>query len=389
MSLVSHRQPLVIGTALLLGTLLAGAASDEQPAEAPAQEEGAPAAEEGAKGRSRRPVMAPGQSAPAAPPPGVALPVRTEPKDEAPAEPPPPLQFADEPVVTTAAPAEEEEPQAGGEEITDPAEVRYYTRKGNLHVEMRVRPGIPVPGEPVEIGWRLEEQLLIPDPYLGDRRPLSGVEIVATVGGPEPERRYEVHAEPKPGNFGFTFTPHSAGLYRIALARRDGRSGVEVEMQLPVGQPPLPATRSLEVKRYPRAPIDPSDTKAQMRELARRWMALERAAGTPQAVAAHTNLVEFARQLEASAPPPAKRGYAALVQMLGTIPTGGPKEQTLGQMDEVNFQTCLRCHAVARLEFAEDISNWPRYTPNPNLKPPASSAPGAAPRRGPVLPVRK
>ena|GEM_PF-3362466 len=387
MSLDSHRKPLVLGATLLLGALLAGAASEEPPAQDPTTE-GASAAEGGAKARSRRPVMVPGRSAPAAPPPGVALPVRTEQKEE-PAEPPPPLEFADEPVVVPAAAKAEEESVAGGEEITDPGEVRYFTRKGNLHVEMRVRPGIPVPGEPVEIGWKLEEQLLIPDPYLGDRRPLTGVEIVATVSGPEPNRLYELHAEQKPGNFGFTFTPHVAGVYRIALARRDGRQGIEVEMQLPVGQPPLSPSRTLEVKRYPRTPVDPSDTKSLMRELARRWMALERAAGTPQAAAAHARLVEFARELEATAPPPARRGYAALVEKLGTIPTGGPREQTLGQMDEVNFQTCLRCHAVARLEFAEDVSNWPHYTPNPDLKPPASTTPGAAPRRGPVRPVSK
>lgn len=382
---VSLRKPLSLCGALVLGALLLGAA----PATEEDESEEARPAEETQKSRSRRPVMAPGQEAPAAPPPSAVRPVTVkQEKEEAPAEPPPPLEFADEPAVALPAPAEEE-PAAGGEEITDPGEVRYLTRKGNFHVEMRVRPGIPSPGEPVEIGWRLEEQLLIPDPYLGDRKPLSGVEILATVGGPEANRTYEVHAESRPGHFGFTFTPHTAGTYRIKLARRDGRAGLDVEMQLPVGQPPLAASRTLEVKRYPREGVDPSDTKSQMRELARRWMQLERAAGTARAAEAHQGLVEFAKEIEGGAPPHAKRAYTALVEALGTIPTQGPREQTLGQMDEVNFQTCLRCHAAARLEFATDVSNWPRYTPNTELKPPATMESGSGGRRGPVRPVRK
>src|SRR5690606_19787265 len=133
--------------------------------------------------------------------PSAARPVMQRDEPEAPAEPPAPLEFADEPRIPTAEEPEEEEVAASDEEIADPGEVRYLTRKGNLHVDMSVRPGIPRPGEPVEIGWILQEQLLIPDPYLGDRKPVSGLELIATVGGPEANRVYELHAGSRPGSF--------------------------------------------------------------------------------------------------------------------------------------------------------------------------------------------
>ena len=387
MSNFSLRKTLILSGTLLLGALLAGAA--------PADEEGstdsAPEQEQPQTGRSRRPVLAPGQAAPAAPPPSVRPVVRdtrTEEEEKEPSEPPPPLKFADE-VDVPATEAEEEAQTARGEEETaDPGEVRYLTRRGNLHVDMSVRPGIPRPGEPVEVGWLLQEQLLIPDPYLGDRKPVSGVELVVSVRGPEATRVYELHAGSRPGSFGFTFTPHATGVYTLALARRDGRSGYQAEMQLPVGQPPLASSRTLEVRRFPRPAAD-TEIKALMQGLAKRWMQLERTAGTPQAADAHAELTRFAEAIRDGAPEQFKGAYSGLVNAIGSIPAEGPRQATLQKMDEVNLQSCLRCHAMGRFEFAQDVSAWPAYTPNPKLTPPSVRDTAGGGRRGPVRPVRQ
>lgn len=388
MSIVSLRKILILSGTFLLGAILVGAA----PAEPEEVEEEKAEEEQEEKSRARRPVMAPGQAAPAAPPPGALRRPARQPADEEvePAAPPPPLEFADEPARARPEPEEEEEEVASGEEeeIADPGEVRYLTRKGNLHVEMSVRPGIPRPGEPTEIGWILQEQLLIPDPYLGDRKPLSDVELVVTVGGPEADRLYELHAGARPGSFGFTFTPHATGTYRLKVARRDGRSGHDVEMKLPVGQPPLASSRTLEVRRFARPAAD-EDFKGQMQGLGKRWMQLERKAGSAEATAAHAELMTFAERLREGAPERAKGAFDGLVKAIGTIPPQGPRKATLQKMDEVNLQSCTRCHAKGRFEFADDVSAWPAYTPNPDLTPPAKRDAVGGARRGPVRPVRQ
>lgn len=381
MPIVSLRNVSILAAVLTLAALTAGAAPTDAET---AAVEGGDAADKPRGGR--RPVLAPGQSAPAAPPPSVTRPAVQKEEPEGPAEPAAPLEFADEAALGGIEPPAEE--VVGGEEITDPAEVRYLTRKGNLHVEMSVRPGIPQPGEPVVIGWLLQEHLHIPDPYLGDRKPLSGVDLVVTVGGPEANRVYELHPTGRPGAYGFTFTPHASGVYGVHLARRDGRAGYEAEMQLPVGQPPLASSRNLEVRRIARAPQAPDDFGATMRELGRRWIRLERAAGTPAAAQAHADLLGFAESLRDGAPEKARPAFAGMVQAIASIPTKGSRQAILSRMDEVNFQSCLRCHAVGRFEFAEDVSAWPAYRPNPDLKPPVPTGGGRSPR-GPVRPVRQ
>lgn len=390
MSIVSQRIISLLGGTLFLGALfLVALPADAEEEEATETEEASEAAE-AEKPRGRRPVLAPGQESPAAPPSASGLrPVRQQQEEEdAPDIPPPPLEFADEVHVPAVEVEKEEEEVAADEEIADPGEVRYLTRKGNLHVEMRVRPGIPRPGEPVEVTWLLQEQLLIPDPYLGDRKPVSDVALVATVGGPEARRLFELHPGSRPGAFGFTFTPHATGNYQIQIARRDGRSGLDAEMHLPVGQPPLPSSRTLEVRRYPRPTQDPQDFEATMRSLGQRWIRLERAAGTADAAEAHAELLSFAEAIRDGAPAKHKAAFTGMAQAIGGIPNTGSREAILTKMDEVNLQACMRCHSVGRFEFAVENANWPAYTPNTELRPPAATSVGGRRGRGPVRPVQ-
>lgn len=387
------RKPLRVGGILLMTGALAasatplaeeGEATSTASSDAPA-EEGAPKAP-----RSRRPVLAPGQDAPAAPPAAVPLPMpRVVQEVEAP-QPAAPLTFegeaSEEPIPTQE---EEAVAVAEGPGQENPADVRYSVRRGNFHYALSVRPGVPQPGEPVELSWSIQEQLLIPDPYLGDRKPLSGVELVAKVSGPAESATYLVHPGSRPGVFGHHFTPQAAGPYKIALSRKDGKRGNEVELVVPVGAPPLPATRDLGVVAIPQSPLDTSSVSALMRELGKRWMRLERSAGTQAAEAAHGELVEFVQQMHEGAPEAAKAGMARLSTGVQAIPAGTNRQQTLEAMEGVSFQQCLRCHAASRFEFAKDVGAWPAFTPNTELQPPSTTDSTIAPRRrGPLVPGR-
>lgn len=360
-----------LGCVLAAGALLAAA-------ESPTEE---------APKRSRRPVMAPGQETPAAPPPPVEVIVPPQGPDanQEPSEPPPPLDFVGAPEVVQVA-EEEAPPQEGF--VGEPGEVRYSLRRGEYLYAVTIRPGLPKAGEPVELSWTILKQLLIPDPYLGDRAPLEGVEVVAKVGGPEPEKVYLLHPGARPGSFGHRFTPGRDGAYKVALARKDGRKDVQVEVVIPVGGPPLQGQRDLKVDLVPMQGPDLSSLSSSMKELGRRWMALERKAGTAAATEAHGELASFAQEIRDEAPPKLKGEMDGMVAAIQRISTQGTRETILATMDEINFSQCLRCHAASRLQFAKDVSRWPSFTPNDELKPPAAKDPGAPARRGPLTPQR-
>ena len=99
-----------------------------------------------------------------------------------------------------------------------------------------VKQGLVRPGDTVEVVWRINEILPIPDPAFGDRKPLTGTNLVATVSGPQ-QALYEVHALDAPGTFGIHFTAGATGLYRVELNRADGRPGLKTEFALGVGVP--------------------------------------------------------------------------------------------------------------------------------------------------------
>lgn len=390
------RKPLRIGGVLLMtGALAAAAAPSEKGEEAAAAASTESPGDEGASKapRSRRPVMAPGQDAPAAPPAAVPIAAPRVQEVEAP-QPVAPLTFEGEDPAERAdakEPTHEEEAGAVAEApgIENPGEVRYSVRRGNFHYVLSVRPGAPRPGDAVELSWSIQEQLLIPDPYLGDRKPLTGVELVAKVSGPTGNATYLAHPGNRPGVFGHHFTPQSEGPHKIALSRKDGKRGIEVELVVPVGAPPLPASRDLGVVVLPASPLDTSSVSALMKELGQRWMRLERSAGTQAAAAAHGELVEFVQQMHAGAPDEAKPGMARLVAGMQAIPAAANRQQTLEAMDGVSFEQCLRCHAAARFEFAKDTARWPAFTPNDELRPPSTPDSTIAPsRRGPLVPGR-
>ncbi|MHB8419723.1 MAG: hypothetical protein ACYDCL_16730 [Myxococcales bacterium] len=101
---------------------------------------------------------------------------------------------------------------------------------------LHVRPAQPKPGKLLEIVVDVSEVLDPPDPEYGDHKPLTGETLVAHVEG---VGRFLLHPlERDDGAYGFHFTPTGAGNRSVEIARKDGRPGLEVTFNVPVGQAP-------------------------------------------------------------------------------------------------------------------------------------------------------
>jgi len=390
---------LVAGTALAAGAKKPVKAPVTAPAEeAEAKAEGAEAAPEApAAAAPKRPVVAPGTKVEALPELVAPAPVEAT-EAAAPAveeAPPPPPEFQGMPEV-----AQPEAAAGPREPVAEPAEARSSVRVGDFQYVYSVKPGRPKAHEPVELNWRIQEVLHIPDPFLGDRRPATDLELVATVSGPEKARAFEVHplGETSSGVYGIHFTPGATGAYEIQLARADGKSGHRVTFMAYVGvEPPAMNSAARGVNDRPEELIagrgpDDRDIEGVMKELGKRWMALERAAGTPRAAEAAAAVREQVAKIAGKAP---KRHashaveFDDLAKLLADradhIAGDAPRAAALDALQEVQEQACLRCHVRFRFGLAESVRAWPAFVEKKDLDQP--SARERAPRgRGPVAP---
>ena len=384
---------------LLLGTALAAEAKKPvkaPAAAAPAAPEPPPAPVEPPPPPPKRPIVAPGTKVEelpklVTPSPEEATKAAAPAKDE---PPPPPPEFQGMPMVT------QPEGAAPRVAVAEPAEARSSVRADDFQYVYSVKPGRPKAGTRVELSWKIQEILHIPDPFLGDRKPATGLKLVATVSGPEKARTFEVHpmGQTSSGVYGMHFTPSATGAYEIQLGRADGKPGHRVKFMAYVGVEP-PAMNSAA-----RGPNDraeelvagrgPDDRTLDgvMKELGKRWMALERAAGTPQARDAVAAVQEQAAKIAGKAP----ERYAAhaiefddlaklLADRAGGLSGDSPRAAALNTLQEVQEQACLRCHVRFRFGLAESVRAWPAFVEKKDLDQP--SARDRAPRgRGPVAP---
>ncbi|HEY0840808.1 MAG TPA: hypothetical protein VGD74_11525 [Vulgatibacter sp.] len=406
-----HRLPraaLVAGV-LLLGTApLAADGAPKRPMkasaapapEAPAAPEQLAEPEPPAAPARRGPVVAPGTKIEALPQLAPITPEERAKKDgpaEPDAPPPPPPEFQGMPVRAQA----EDTPAAKGP-VADPAEARSSLRADEFQYVFSVKPGRPKAGTPVELSWKIQEILHIPDPFLGDRKPATGAKLVATISGPEKSRTFEVHpmGASSSGVYGLHFTPGTNGAYEIQLARADGKSGHKVRFTAYVGvEPPAQSTNLRGVNDRAeeliagRGPDDRS-IEGVMKELGKRWMALERAAGTPQAGAAVEELQAQVAKIAGKAPRRhdahaiefddlARLLHSRVEKLSGDV----PRAAALDALQEVQEQACLRCHVRFRFGLADGVRNWPAFEEKKDLD--QASPRDRAPRgRGPVAPTR-
>lgn len=398
------RGTVVLG-AVLLGTMLfAGTAGARRPVGAPAQPPPKPP-----PAPVVQPAPAPAAAAPAAAPAaGPAAAAGAKAEQQKPAEPPKPVEFKDAAAVAASAGK-----KAEAKPIGPHTELRATKRVGDLVYVMSVRPGEPKASTPVEVQFRLNEMLSIPDPNFGDRKPVEKAKLLASISGPGvPERLFEVHPLASPGAYGVHFTPPAnTGVYRIALQRTDGRNSSKVEFQLGIGvaTPGLATAEEMEKRKRSRGGVvegvemvgvpgpDDSTISGVMAELGRRWMELERTAGTPAAA-------EVAAQVKAQAAlvagkmPQVQGGNAVefdqlaglLVQKAeGLEGRASDRAGTLSSMESVQNDVCLRCHAMYRLGIAESVQSWPDFSPKTDLKPAAPAAASSTRGRRPFTAGQK
>lgn len=121
---------------------------------------------------------------------------------------------------------------------------------------LHVRPATPKAGRVVEVVVEAFQMMDPPDPEFGDRKPVTGEELVAHVEG---VGRFLMHPIARnAGAYGFHFTPAGNGARSIEVSRLDGRPGLQVSFEVPVGQAP---GKTAELRDW--RPPGPADFKSQ------------------------------------------------------------------------------------------------------------------------------
>lgn len=372
----------------------------------------------GAHAQGRRPVVAPGQqTAPMPPPPPqsptglpgvkVGAPGQAGEATE-PAAPAAPLDFVDAGAVTN----QREEAQAV---VSTTQELRFTKRVGNTVLVMQVSPELPMASAPVEAQFRLHDILPTPDPRYGDRRPVEKAKMVAVVAGPKgSSRRFQVHPLGVPGSYGVHFTPaDGTGLYKITVERIDGRRTVSTEFPLGVGiETPGVADRAEMEKRRRRVSgtgvvegiekvgvpgADDSRLTGVMRELGRRWMELDRVAGTPEAAEAAAKVREQAAKIAGKTPSITGASSTEFDALANTLTErlaaleekATDKNGLMSSMEQIQNESCMRCHSKYRHQFADSVTTWPDFRVKQKLEPIAPTAPASTGGRRPFVPGQR
>lgn len=351
---------------------------------------------------AKRPVTAPG-SEPPPPPPKVEV---ATPSKDAPAPAAEAGKQVEKVLAPEAKPAEEPAaPAAFKDEVApsttpavqravdpNPRELRYSKENGGFLFSMAVRPGKPKPFVPTEVVFQIDELLPIPDPALGDRRPVEKAELVARVTGPDGTRTFELHPMTDRGEYGFHFTPVTPGLYSVTCERVAGRPPLKADFALGIGvETPTPADDAAAKgrrrgilgggnRRAAASGPDDSTAAGVMAELGDEWLALRRAAGTPEAAAPMGKVLEHARKLAGKVPAGFPEGRSTFDQLAAKFVTdlealkGRVADRAAtAELDRMQGATCLRCHAQFRFGVAESVDRWPDFAKRstPMVKPAA------------------
>jgi len=381
---------------------------------------------------AKRPVVAPGTNLPPPPPmapkPAEEKPAEAAPEPEGkrpvtpagtpatppPPAPPPPADFAGAAPTPVAAPA------APKKDDPDPPELRWNKKTGDFSFALSSRPGKPRPGDPVELVVGIEEHLAIPDPVVGDTRPLVKQKLKATVEWPGGSRTYELHAMKDAGRYGFHFTSDVEGVHTIVVDRVNEKPGLRTEFPLGIGVPtPVPAGDDADPDarkgarggrrpvgvggapppRAPTAPVAGAAPRADdvtiagvMEQLGKDVKLLSRKLGTPAATPIADRVEAHAKKLEGRVPEghaDARPLFEKLARQLleesrAIKAVAGDKAKAEPMLRKLQDDVCLRCHAEFRFEIAESVERWPGFTKKASFTPPSS-----APAKGKAAPKGK
>lgn len=215
--------------------------------------------------------------------------------------------------------------------------------------------------------------------------------MIATVSGPGLRRVYRVHELTDAGTYGLHFTAGGSGLYDVEIQRTDGRRALTVAFRFGIGEKTLGLSEPGEMERRRRgrgnvvegaemvgvAGVDDSTAAGLMELLGRNWMALDRHAGGPGASKALEEVRALAQRLAGKAPEVQGGNAAEFDRLAGELVArvsaleaeAGDAGALRAAMLRVQDDVCMRCHALYRFQFAENVAAWPNFTPKTDLKP--------------------
>ncbi len=353
----------------------------------------------------------PAESAPAAPGPS-----KEEPKSPAPAPAPAPAPTAPasdavapeklgadkERESKVSAPAilvpkdEQGQPEkAAGRAVVaaEPQESVYRKKIDKNVIVLHVRPARPLPAQPVTLTVELQKLLPIPDPAIGDRAPVEGATVLATItrdGKGATPSSYLFHPMSDSGVYGVRFSVPEHGRYKVEIAQRPGPNAevaerpIGAEFVLGIGEAtPMEASQEEGAIKAGkgRSALRVADAKHKegpaelMRSLGEHWMALMRGLETNLTLGelqGHAKAIaELAGKLPGQVPLSMAidgREFDALAQQLAKsaaeLPAvAGDRAGAKAQVTRMEQDLCLRCHTKFRFRIADELSSWPTFEP--------------------------
>lgn len=293
-------------------------------------------------------------------------------------------------------------PQAEQAQVAAPPsrEVIYRKKVDKAVVTLRVRPAKPQPQRTATLVFEVAELLVVPDPLVGDRRPVEDGLFSLEVGlDGKSMRRFRLHRMTNAGAYGTHVTVPEAGVYRLGLVqtlekREIGTEPIQTEFLLGFGkETPMEEAAdeedddAVQVRRG-RSALRVASAKATaaapdlMTELGEHWMALDTALGQKQPqfeeLDRHAKaLAELAPKLQTHlrAPPASdadakeREALAAGLAPLAELPEKIAKPAAAREsMTETALGNCNRCHVKFRFKLTDDVSGWPKFAPKAPTK---------------------
>lgn len=123
---------------------------------------------------------------------------------------------------------------------------RYSREDDELVAGATMTPGKPTKSKVLELRFDLGKQLEVAHPKYGDRMPLKGWSVVATVQEPATGKgeaktwSYAVHPLRAPGSYGFHHTPRIDGEHTVSIEASRGDDSMSFTVPVHVGAWPPP-----------------------------------------------------------------------------------------------------------------------------------------------------
>ncbi|MBI5528147.1 MAG: cytochrome c [Deltaproteobacteria bacterium] len=276
---------------------------------------------------------------------------------------------------------------------------------------LRLKPGVPEPGDMVEYTLDVAQASQVPDPVYGDRIPLGGATIVAKVAfdkAPDVALKYKVQPYGDQGTYGFHYTPEQIGKYLMTFSvQLPEKDPFEARFSFPVGTWPLPPDTDMGdpveeaegdrdrrgIRRTaggsitPVGPVGPGQEehvvasakgealRGQMRKLERLWLYVGKdvfAGRKPDmnAIARESeNAATLARKCSGLVPAKLSSDSAEFESLLNAFAgasadlSGAAKAtdaaKVVSAYHEATYNSCTRCHVKFRFQSTRELNKYP------------------------------